>query len=190
VKLASLTCSVGGWVLLLAGLSVASAQVPPKRVERGQDIDGVPLQQVIAAVSARTGQVFVIDPRVNVTVKAPGMHLAELSFSDLQSILAVHGYTAVAVGSLYKIIPDENVRQAPVPLSEDRPVSGGADQFITKVLQPRKLAAASLVTALRPLLPQAATITAVPSTNSLLVVASAADIEAVEVMMLQLEAAR
>jgi general secretion pathway protein D len=185
-----MTRGIGWWALLLAGINVASAQVAPKRVERGQDIDGVPLQQVIAAVSARTGQVFIVDPRVNATVKAPGMHLEELTFSDLQSILAVHGYTAVAVGSLYKIIPDENVRQAPLPVIEDRVGPGGRDQFVTKVLQPRKLAAASLVTALRPLLPKEATITANPSTNSLIVVASAADIEAVEIMMLQLEAAR
>jgi len=172
-----------------AGIPVAGAQVAAPRAPVNE-IDGVPLQQVIAAVSARTGQVFVVDPRVNATVKAPGMRLESLTFSDLQSILAVHGYTAVAVGSLYKIIPDEGARQAPVPVIDDRIGPGGNDQFITKVLQPRKLAASALVTALRPLLPKEATITANPSTNSLIVVASAGDIRAVEIMMLELEAAR
>lgn len=184
-----LTCAT----LLLAAIASAQTQVRPSSAPATQ-IDEVPLQKIIAAVSARTGQVFVVDPRVNATVKAPGMRLEELSFSDLQSILSVHGYTAVAVGSLYKIIPDEGVRQAPVPvienLEDNRPGRGGRDQFITKVLQPRKLTATALATALRPLLPKEATITANASTNSLIVVASAGDVEAVEIMMLELEAAR
>jgi general secretion pathway protein D len=180
--------------ITLAGITLpaihdVNAQAAPQRAP-GSGIDDVPLQKIIAAVSARTGQVFVIDPRVNATVKAPGMRLESLTFSDLQSILAVHGYTAVAVGSLYKIIPDEGARQAPLPVVSDRAGPGGRDQFITKVLQPRRLTAAALVTALRPLLPKEATITANPSTNSLIVVASAGDIEAVEIMLLELEAAR
>ena len=174
--------------VLLAVITGAQAQVSTPRAPVNE-IDGLPLQQIIEAVAARTGQVFVVDPRVKATVKAPGMRLEQLTFSDLQSILAVHGYTAVAVGSLYKIIPDEGVRQAPVPVVENE-VIGARDQFITKVLQPRRLTATALVTALRPLLPKEATITANASTNSLIVVASAADIEAVESMMLELEAAR
>jgi general secretion pathway protein D len=188
--LAGVTLAVGiGAVIIWAAIPVAGAQVAVPRAPVNE-IDGVPLQQIIASVSARTGQVFVIDPRVNATVKAPGMRLESLTFNDLQSILAVHGYTAVAVGSLYKIIPDEGARQAPLPVVVDGIGPGGSDQFITKVLQPRKLAASALVTALRPLLPKEATITANPSTNSLIVVASAGDIRAVEIMMLELEAAR
>jgi general secretion pathway protein D len=175
--------------VLLAAITGANAQVATPRAPVNE-IDGVPLQKIIAAVSARTGQVFVIDPRVTATVKAPGMSLESVTFSDLQSILAVHGYTALPVGSLYKIIPDEGVRQAPVPVIDDRLGPGGNDQIITKVLQPRKLAATALVTALRPLLPKEASITANASTNSLIVVASAADVRAVEIMMLELEAAR
>jgi len=178
-------------LLTAAGAHIAQAQAQARTPRAPvNQIDGVPLQKIIEAVASRTGQIFVVDPRVNATVTAPGMRLEELTFSDLQSILSVHGYTAVAVGSLYKIIPDEGVRQAPIPLIENRPGPGGRDQFITKVLQPRKLTATALVTALRPLLPKEATITANASTNSLIVVASAGDIEAVEVMMLELEAAR
>jgi general secretion pathway protein D len=176
--------------LLLSGMSCASAQVPPSRGAAGGDLDGVPLQQVIQAVSARTGQVFIVDPRVNATIKAPGIKLQDVTFDDLQSILSVHGYTAVPVGSLYKIIPDDTARQSPVPVIENRAGPGGPDQVVTKVLQPRKLSAASLVTALRPLLPKQASITANPSTNSLIVVASEADIRAIEIMMLEIEAAR
>jgi general secretion pathway protein D len=179
-------------VLMLACATQALAQTrAPATADRSDTIDGVPLQQIIEVVSARTGQTFVVDPRVNATIKAPGLKLQEVTFDDLQAILSVHGYTAVPVGSLYKIIPDDNVRQAPVPV-----IIGGQrgnrsnDQFVTKVLQPRKLSAAAVVTALRPLLPQQATITANPSTNSLIVVASEGDIAAVEAMLLQLETAR
>ncbi len=143
------------------------------------------------AVSARTGQTFIVDPRVNATIKAPGFKLQDVTFSDLQSILSVHGYTAVPVGSLFKIVPDDNVRQAPVPVISDGERSNRpTDEFVTKVLQPRKLSAAAVVTALRPLLPKQASITANPSTNSLIVVASKGDVEAVEIMLQKLEAAR
>jgi len=179
-------------LVLLACASQAVAQTrPPAAAARSNDIDGVPLQQIIQAVAARTGQTFVVDPRVNATIKAPGFKLQDVTFSDLQSILSVHGYTAVQVGSLYKIIPDDNVRQAPVPTIIDAQRSRRPnDEFVTKVLQPRKLSAAAVVTALRPLLPKEATITANPSTNSLIVVASQGDIEAVEVMLQKLEATR
>lgn len=178
-----------GVVLWLACSGMLCAQTSPRPQRTG--IDKVPLSQVIAAVSARTGKVFIVDPRVNASVTAPGMKLEELDFDDLQAILSVHGYTAVPVGSLYKIIPDEGARQAPVPviIDGDRRVRPN-DQFATKVLQPRKLAATSLVTALRPLLPKEATITANAATNSLIVVAAESDIEAVEAMMEKLEAAR
>jgi general secretion pathway protein D len=177
------------WLLVLGCASSAWAQSPRGAV--ANDIDGIPLRQIIEAVAARTGQTFIVDPRVNATVKAPGLKLQELTFGDLQSILSVHGYTAVPVGSLFKIIPDDNVRQQPLPTLIDGERRGWAnDDYVTKVLQPRKLSATALVTALRPLLPKQAQITANASTNSLIVVASEDDIKAVEVMMEKLEAAR
>lgn len=173
------------WTLPATGQTATRA-----RAARG-DIDGVPLQQIITAVSARIGRTFVIDPRVDASVKAPGFKLQDVTFEELQAILAVHGYTAVPVGSLYKVIPDTQARQAALPVIIDgQGVRRANDEFVTKVLQPRKLAAASLVTALRPLLPKEATITANPATNSLIVVASDGDIRAVEAMLEKLEAGR
>ncbi len=188
-------CSSLRLVAMLAWTLQATAQTSaqisaPAGAARG-DIDGVQLQQIITAVSARIGRTFVIDPRVNASVKAPGFKLQDVTFEDLQAILAVHGYTAVAVGSLYKVIPDTQARQAALPVIIDGQGARRAnDEFATKVLQPRKLAAASLVTALRPLLPKEASITAIPATNSLIVVASDGDIRAVEAMLEKLEAGR
>lgn len=181
---------LSGALLWLACSSSLLAQSSARGNAQG-GIENLPLKDVVAAVSARTGMVFVVDPRVNAQVTAPGMKLQELTFDDLQAILSVYGFTAVPVGSLYKIIPDEGARQAPVPviIDGDRRVRPN-DQFATRVLQPRKLAATSLVTALRPLLPKEATITANAATNSLIVVAAESDIKAVEVMMEKLEAAR
>jgi general secretion pathway protein D len=177
-------------LLACASQTVAQTRTPPA-VVRGNDIDGVPLQQIIEAVSARTGQTFVVDPQVNATIRAPGIKLQEVTFNDLQSILSVYGYTAVPVGSLFKIIPDANARQAPSPvIGDERRPNRASDEFVTKVLQPRRLSAAAVVTALRSLLPQQASITANPSSNSVIVVASAGDIEAIEILLLELEAAQ
>src|SRR5580704_13499581 len=56
--------------------------------------DGVPIEQVIAAVAKKSGKKFIVDNRVNGNVEILGQEVAAVSYGDLLSILLLNGYTA------------------------------------------------------------------------------------------------
>ncbi len=74
------------------------------------------IRSFIETVAAATDRNFVVDPRVKAkatVISARPMDREEV-YQVFLSVLQVHGYAAVQVGEIVKILPDVNAKQGPV----------------------------------------------------------------------------
>lgn len=135
------------------------------------------IRALISTVSKFTGKNFVIDPRVKakVTVVSSKTMTETEVYEVFLSVLQVHGYAAVPVGSVIKIVPEVNAKQGPLPVV--RGSNNYGDELITKVITLDHVPAAQLVPILRPLVPQQGHLAAYNPTNTLIVTDHAANIK-------------
>ena len=135
------------------------------------------IRALISTVSKFTGKNFVVDPRVKakVTVVSSNPMSENEVYEVFLSILQVHGYAAVPVGNIIKIVPEVNAKQGPLPVVRGSKNFG--DELITKVITLDHVPAAQLVPILRPLVPQQGHLAAYNPTNTLIVTDHAANIK-------------
>jgi len=135
------------------------------------------IRALIGTVSKFTGKNFVVDPRVKakVTVVSSNTMTETEVYEVFLSVLQVHGYAAVPVGKIIKIVPEVNAKQGPLPVV--RGSNNIGDEFITKVITLDHVPAAQLVPILRPLVPQQGHLAAYNPTNTLIVTDHAANIK-------------
>jgi len=135
------------------------------------------IRTLVATVSEATGKNFIIDPRVKgkvTVVSARPMTESDL-YQIFLSILQVHGYSAVPVGDVIKIVPDVSAKQGPIPVTT--PTNPGeGDEMVTQVVKIENVPAAQLVPILRPLIPQQGHLAAYAASNSLVISDRAANI--------------
>ena len=136
------------------------------------------IRALISTVSKFTGKNFIIDPRVKakVTVVSSNTMSPEEVYEVFLSILQVHGYAAVPIGNIIKIIPEVNAKQTGVPLGKQRQLRD-SDELITKIIRLDHVPAAQLVPILRPLVPQQGHLAAYNPTNTLIITDHEANIE-------------
>ncbi len=135
------------------------------------------IRALISTVSKFTGKNFVVDPRVKakVTVVSSATMSENEVYEVFLSVLQVHGYAAVSVGNIIKIVPEVNAKQGPLPVIRHK--SGNGDELITKVITLDHVPAAQLVPILRPLVPQQGHLAAYNPTNTLIITDHAANIK-------------
>ncbi|KPJ96088.1 MAG: hypothetical protein AMJ55_02695, partial [Gammaproteobacteria bacterium SG8_15] len=111
---------------------------------------GADIQAVITSVADITGKNFIVDPRVKgkVTIISSRAMNAREIYQVFLSVLDVHGYTAIPVGKMIKILPDADANQ---------------------VIEVEHVAAAQLVPILRPLVPPQGHLAAYPQSNVLII---------------------
>ncbi|MDH5516235.1 MAG: type II secretion system secretin GspD [Gammaproteobacteria bacterium] len=158
-------------VLSFTGLSAHAAE---KITLNLQDAD---IRALITTVSKFTGKNFVIDPRIKakVTVVSNKSMNKKQVYQVFLSILQVHGFAAVELGSITKIVPEVNAKQGALKItSDDSPGTG--DELVTQIIQLNHVPAAQLVPILRPLIPQQGHLAAYNPTNALIITDHAANI--------------
>jgi len=136
------------------------------------------IRALISTVSKFTGKNFIIDPRIKakVTVVSAKTMGTDEVYQVFLSVLQVHGFAAVPVGSVIKIVPEVNAKQGPLPLIKGRSSHAG-DQLITKIIRLDHVPAAQLVPILRPLVPQTGHLAAYAPTNTLIITDHAGNIQ-------------
>ncbi len=169
-------------VVLIASLSTSALIVSPVALAEENlitlNLKQADIRAFISTVSKFTGKNFVIDPRVKAkitVVSSKTMSEAEV-YEVFLSVLQVHGYAAVPVGNIIKIVPEVNAKQGPLPVVRGNDYSGG-DELITKVITLDHVPAAQLVPILRPLVPQQGHLAAYNPTNTLIITDHAANIK-------------
>ncbi len=170
---------LGGWCrLALLALALSHGAVQAQAGGITLNLKDADIRTLIETVAEATGRNFVIDPRVKAkvtVVSSRPMSKADL-YQVFLSILQVHGYSAVQVGDVTKIVPDVNAKQGPVPVTEPAH-PGQGDELVTRVIKVENVPAAQLVPILRPLIPQQGHLAAYAASNTLVVSDRAANVE-------------
>jgi general secretion pathway protein D len=167
-------------LVLLTSMQPAVAQQDNGHLLNFQDAD---IRSLITTVADITGRNIVVDPAVTgrVTVISSQALDSEAVFEVFRSILAVHGFSAVADGAVTRIVPDAAAR------------FGGADagghDHITRLISLEHVRAGEVLPLLRSLVPQSAYLAAHEPSNTLLVSDREAGARRIERVVARLDAA-
>lgn len=157
--------------LLLSMPAWVTAEEPSKL-----PAEGIEITELIERFARRSGKQFIIDPRVRAQVPLAGLDAGQIDYAQLLTILDVHGFAVAEIGGLLAVMPDANARQFPSPTYTDARFKSADSELVTLLQQYKKVCAAQLVPVLRPLMPQAAHLAALPATNTLIINGHAAEV--------------
>jgi len=149
----------------------------------------VEIGELIAKVARRTGQQFLVDPRVRAEVPLIGFGVNSVDYPKLLAILNINMFATYESGGLIRVVPDANARQLPIPVTSDVPAKALDDELVTVMLTPKNMCAAQSVPVLRPLMPQAAHLAAYGVSNTLLISDRAANVRRIVEMVERLDKA-
>ena len=141
------------------------------------NLKGADINAVIGTVADITNKNFIIDPRVKgkvTIISSKPMNEKEI-YQVFLSVLEVHGFTAVPVGSIIKILPDADAKHSAIPAMKGNR-KGKGDEAITRVIEIQHVNASQLVPILRPLVPPQGHLAAYPASNMLIISDRAANI--------------
>lgn len=131
-------------------------------------------------VSDITGRTLILDPTVTgeITVISQEPLDKDGVWDLFQSVLGVQGFAALRSGTIWRVIPQANVREAGGELADDG--AAGRLDVITRLVQLENFPAATAVAALRPLVASFGYIEALPENNSLVITDSAENVDRLE----------
>ncbi|WP_162148620.1 type II secretion system secretin GspD [Desulfuromonas sp. TF] len=142
------------------------------------DFKDIELADLIQTISELTGKNFLYDETVKgkVTIISPDSMSLEEAYQLFLTVLNVKGFTTVPSGSINKIIPLRIAKETNLPTITGRGRS--TEQVVTRLIQLQNIDATEIAnTVLAPLIPKTSNIVAYPSTNTLIITDSAANIE-------------
>jgi general secretion pathway protein D len=142
------------------------------------DFKDIELSDLIQTISELTGKNFLYDETVKgkVTIISPDSMSLEEAYQLFLTVLNVKGFTTVPSGSINKIVPLRIAKETNLPTITGRGRS--TEQVVTRLIQLQNIDATEIAnTVLAPLIPKTSNIVAYPSTNTLIITDSAANIE-------------
>ncbi len=166
--------AVVGWTPVSAQEPAAE---PGKYVMNLRDADIRALCEQVSQITERT---LVIDPSVagQVTVISQEPLDADGVWDLFQSVLRVQGFVAIRAGTIWRVIPQENMREAGVELSAEG--EGGKFDMVTRLVQLSNFPATTAVDALRPLVASFGYIQSLPETNTLVITDNTENVDRIE----------
>jgi len=177
-------------IRILAALAVLMA-IPATAAAQAEAADrhmlnfqNAEIRSLITTVADITGRNIIIDPAVSgqITVVSSEALDVDAVYEVFKSILSVHGYSAVEDGRVTRIVPDQAARFGAGG-------SGSGADFVTRLIPLEQVRAGEVVPLLRPLLPQAAFLTAHEPSNTLLVSDRAAGVRRLQAIVERLDTA-
>ncbi len=159
-----------------AALAPVAAQQQPAQSAAGNaqmvtpNFKDADLGQIIEAVASVTHKTFIIDPRVRaqVTVLSNTPMSPDAFYELFLSILQVNNFAALPSGNIVKVIPAADARNLPAKDLQEY-VSATSDEMVTQVIAVKNVSAATLLQAIRPLVPQYAHVGVIVSGNMLII---------------------
>jgi general secretion pathway protein D len=176
------------FLFALAVSTAALAQETPDENGHVLNFNDAEIRSLISAVADMTGKNMIVDPQVSgrVTVISSQALSPDEVYDMFLSILRVHGYTAVAEGSVVRVLPDASARQDGRVGIDDGSARG--DQPVTRIIELEHVEAAEISQLLRNLLPQSAFMTHHESSNSLIISDRASNVRRIEQILQRLDA--
>lgn len=181
--------SICALVLLAMPAYAADKQVknPLAEVTQKAAAKGVPLEDVLQAVSKSSGKVFLVDSQVGPTVVVGQPRVRDITYPMLLKVLRNNGLAAVSAPDATSIVLVNRIRQYPLPLLFDDDDTIDDEEWVTRVVQLENTNAAQMVPIMRPLLPQQGHMAAHVDSNTLTIVDRYANARRVVQMVLAID---
>ena len=135
------------------------------------DFNNVDINVFIKFISELTSRNFVVDQRVRgkVTIISPSRISVKEAYKVFESVLEVHGFTAVKAGEVTKIIPSPDARSKDIETLLKKEARSPEDKVVTQLV-PLKYASADEIKRLfAPLVSKSSVILSYPPTNMLII---------------------
>ncbi len=135
------------------------------------DFNNVDINVFIKFISELTSRNFVVDQRVRgkVTIISPSRISVKEAYKVFESVLEVHGFTAVKAGDVTKIIPSPDARSKDIETLLKKEARSPEDRVVTQLV-PLKYASADEIKRLfAPLVSKSSVILSYPPTNMLII---------------------
>jgi general secretion pathway protein D len=182
VRRAGITCSTLLGLLVLSGLAFGQAE----SASRSDSREGVPLIQLLETFAKKSNKTFIVDPRVQANVVMLGVDPEKITYSQLLAALQIHGFAAVEIGGITRVVPDANARALATPI-----LSGNEkhdpSEVVTHVVKVKSRPAAQLVPILRSMMPQWGHLAADQCSNEILMVDAYANVKRMESVIAALD---
>ncbi len=135
------------------------------------DFNNVDINVFIKFISELTGKNFVIDQRVkgNVTIISPTKISIKEAYRVFESVLEVHGYSAVKAGKVTKIIPAPDARSKNIETKLRAEVAFPQDRLVTQLMPLRYADPTEIKRLFTPLVSKSSVIVAYRPTNMLII---------------------
>lgn len=149
---------------------VSRAEKKPERFVT-IDFNNVDISVFIKFISDLTGKNFIVDRRVKgkVTIISPTKISVRETYKVFESVLEVHGYTAVESGEIIKIIPAPDARTKNIEIKLREEADSPEDKIVTQLI-PLRYADPNMIKRLfAPLVSKSSVVLAYPPTNMLIV---------------------
>jgi general secretion pathway protein D len=151
-----------------------------KQAQKGQepgsryvtiDFDNVDIAIFIKFISELTGKNFVIDKGVkgNVTIVSPAKISVDEAYKVFESVLEVHGYTAVPAGKIIKIVPAVEARSKDVETRLRKQAISAEDKVVTQLVPLKYADPNELKKLFAPLISKSSVMVSYPPTGMLIV---------------------
>ncbi|MGA8178818.1 MAG: type II secretion system secretin GspD [Desulfobacterales bacterium] len=135
------------------------------------DFNNVDINVFIKFISELTSRNFVVDQRVRgkVTIISPSRISVKEAYKVFESVLEVHGFTAVKAGDITKIIPSPDARSKDIETRLKAEAASPEDKVVTQLV-PLKYASADEIKRLfAPLVSKSSVILSYSPTNMLII---------------------
>lgn len=135
------------------------------------DFDQVDIPVFIKFISELTGKNFVIDKGVRgkVTIISPNKISVNEAYKVFESVLDVHGFTAVPAGDIIKIVPAASARSMSVKTRLKREAMDSEDKVVTQLIPLRYAEPDELKKLFAPFISKSSVMVSYPPTRTLIV---------------------
>jgi len=150
------------------------------------DFNDVDIKLLVKFIAEITGKNFVVDEKVKgkVTIISPQMVTAAEALKTLESTLEVYGYSLIEAGRVTKVVPAMDAR---LKGSFKPGLTDVGDRMITRLAPLSHIKAEEIVNTLRPLVPSYSFIGVFASTNTVIVVDYASNVEKLMAIISQMD---
>lgn len=135
------------------------------------DFENVEIPVLVKFISELTGKNFVIDKAVRgkVTIVSPTKISVDEAYKVFESVLEVHGYTAVPAGNIIKIVPAAEARSKNVETLLNEESTGPEDKVVTQLIPLRYANPDELKKLFAPMISKSSVMVAYPPSRTLII---------------------
>jgi len=176
------------FILYLLLLSLGWFTVPPGEAMAGpsgkiaMNFHDVEISTVVRFISETTGKNFIYDDKLKgkITIIAPKKLSSNEAFDLFVSVMELKGFAIVDIGSAYRVSPASMVKQAPIKVSKGKARPKRANElYMARLIPLEYLSPRELMPVLTPMVSRQGYISAFGSSNSVLVLDTARNVDKV-----------